>query len=208
MKRRVLLYPLWARLWHWVNALLFLSLILTGVSLHFGGQLVSFASAREVHNISGLMLAANWLFFVVSSFVSGNIRHYIPQPKGLLQRMERQAEFYVSGLFRGERCPFPPTEKQKFNPLQQMTYVIVIYVLMPVLIINGIVFMFPDLAIDFFYYGAIRLVAALHYTVALILFLFMLGHIYLATAGETVTSDFRKMIGGWVGVEGDDDERK
>lgn len=201
MTRRYLLYPFWLRLWHWVNALLFLSLVITGVSLHFSSTVVPFATARQVHNISGLMLAANWLFHVAGSLRSGNWRHYVPRRKGLFGRIMRQVTYYRSGIFRGEHHPFPPTADQKFNPLQQVTYVAVVYVMMPVLIVNGFVFMAPELAIDLFDYGAIWLVAGLHYIIALFLFLFMLGHIYLATAGETVTSDFRKMIDGWVDVE-------
>ncbi|MBF0095003.1 MAG: cytochrome b/b6 domain-containing protein [Alphaproteobacteria bacterium] len=206
MTRRLLLYPLWLRLWHWVNALLFLSLLVTGVSLHFGSQAIPFATARQVHNISGLMLAVGWAFHVVASIRSGNVRHYIPRWKGLAGDVIRQARFYGVGIFRDEPHPFPPTAERKFNPMQQVTYLAVVYVLMPVLIVNGIVFMVPDLAVDVFNYGAIWLVAGLHYLVALFLFLFMLGHVYLATAGETVTSEFHKMTRGWVDVEEKGDE--
>ncbi|MFN3075504.1 MAG: cytochrome b/b6 domain-containing protein [Alphaproteobacteria bacterium] len=207
MKRQRLLYPLWLRLWHWVNALLFLTLITTGLSLHFGSQIIPFAFARQVHNVSGLMLAGNWVFHVLGSIRSGNWHHYVPQWRGLAGRLITQAKFYQSGIFRGEPHPFPPTTRRKFNPLQQVTYLIVIYVAMPLLILNGLAFMMPEFAIDVFSYGAVWLVAGLHYVLALLLFVFMLGHIYLATAGETVTADFRTMIGGWATVEEDGDER-
>lgn len=208
MRRRRLLYPLWLRMWHWLNALLFISLSITGISLHFGAEFIPFAIARQVHNISGLMLTANWVYHVVGSIRSGNWRHYVPPRKGLLSRVIRQANFYRSGIFRGEPHPFKPTRTQKFNPLQQVTYLGVIYFAMPVLIANGLVYMMPELAIDLFDRGAIWLVAAVHYLVALFLFVFMLGHIYLATAGSTITADFRTMIGGWADVEEEGDERQ
>lgn len=207
MRRRRLLYPLWLRVWHWINAILFVSLLTTGISLHFGSEWIPFAIARQVHNISGLMLAANWVFHVAGSLWSGNWRHYVPTGKGLFDRLFRQIRFYQSGIFKGERHPFPPRARQKFNPLQQITYLMVIYVAMPTLIANGLVFMVPEVAIDVFDYGAIWLVAGLHYIVALMLFVFMLGHIYLATTGKTVIADFRTMIGGWADVEEDGDER-
>ncbi|MEO5372744.1 MAG: cytochrome b/b6 domain-containing protein [Alphaproteobacteria bacterium] len=207
MKRRRLLYPLWLRYWHWTNAVLFVSLVVTGISLHLGSQAIPFATARQVHNVSGLMLAANWVVLVLGNARLGNWRHYRPELKGLIQRMIRQVDFYRKGIFHGEPHPFPPTTKQKFNPLQQITYLGVVYMALPALILNGIVYMFPELAIDIFDYGAIWLVALLHYMIALFLFVFMLGHIYLATAGETVTADIRMMIGGWADVEEDGDER-
>ena len=35
VRRRFYLSPLWLRLWHWLNALCFLVLIATGLSMHF-----------------------------------------------------------------------------------------------------------------------------------------------------------------------------
>ncbi|MBF0563408.1 MAG: cytochrome b/b6 domain-containing protein, partial [Alphaproteobacteria bacterium] len=84
----------------------------------------------------------------------------------------------------------------------------VIYVAMPILIANGLVFMMPELAVDVFDYGGVWLVAILHYTVGYFLFIFMLGHIYLATTGETLSADLRSMITGWVEVEAEDGQRK
>lgn len=59
------LYPVWVRLWHWTNALLFLILIASGVSMHFAGAdwLMSFATARVVHNVAGILLIlSGWAF--------------------------------------------------------------------------------------------------------------------------------------------------
>ena len=33
--KRIYLYPIWIRLWHALNALMFLVLIITGISLHY-----------------------------------------------------------------------------------------------------------------------------------------------------------------------------
>ncbi|RME31710.1 MAG: cytochrome B, partial [Candidatus Zixiibacteriota bacterium] len=60
MSRRIYLYPLWLRIWHWSNALLFLVLIATGVSMHYASldkPLVPFETAIAVHNVSGVALA-------------------------------------------------------------------------------------------------------------------------------------------------------
>ena len=38
-------------------------------------------------------------------------------------------------------------EENKFNPLQKITYVIVIYLLMPLLILSGFALLFPEIII-------------------------------------------------------------
>jgi thiosulfate reductase cytochrome b subunit len=35
MSDRIYLLPVWIRLWHWANALLIITLAITGISLHF-----------------------------------------------------------------------------------------------------------------------------------------------------------------------------
>jgi hypothetical protein len=45
------LYPVWLRLWHWLNALLFLTLVVTGTSMHFNlNGLIPFDVAVPVHS--------------------------------------------------------------------------------------------------------------------------------------------------------------
>ncbi len=194
------LYPVWLRIWHWSNAFCFLVLIASGVSLHFAGSgvpLIPFNIARMVHNIFGFILILGYLIFVLTTLLGANGIHYRLRLEGLVGRLLRQAMFYGGGIFRGEPHPFPPTARSKFNPLQQVTYLAVMGAGVPLLILSGLLFFFPELAPErFLGMDGLWVVGVAHYLLGLFLIAFMLGHLYLATAGETVLGDFRKMIFG------------
>ncbi len=40
--KKIYLYPVWIRLWHTLNALMFLVLLVTGISLHYASAESSF----------------------------------------------------------------------------------------------------------------------------------------------------------------------
>ena len=201
MSDRIYLLPLWLRLWHWTNATLIILLTATGISLHFADpqlMLIEFSLAQTVHNVAGLALAAAYGFFVIANIVSGNWWQYVPKPGGFLKRCWIQTRFYVWGIFWGEPHPFPITLKENFNPLQQIIYWAVMYLAMPALLLTGLLFLFPAAAPEqLFGMDGLLPVAIAHFVVGLIIVLFLLGHIYLATTGKTPTAMVRTMITGW-----------
>ncbi len=70
------LYPLWLRLWHWVNALLFFTLIVTGISLHYAdirAPLIPFNTARLLHNSGGILISLGYLGFLVANFFPATV---------------------------------------------------------------------------------------------------------------------------------------
>ncbi|MBP0575080.1 hypothetical protein J8J27_30650, partial [Mycobacterium tuberculosis] len=72
------------------------------------------------------------------------------------------------------------------------------YAVVPVVIITGLVFMFPDFAPQrVFGVDGLLPVAVIHYLAGAGVILFMLAHIYLGTTGVRVTSLFKMMITGW-----------
>ncbi len=82
--------------------------------------------------------------------------------------------------------------------MQQLTYLGVMYLLVPVLIVTGWFLLFPGMAPDRIAgHGGIWPMAVLHLVVAFFGTLFVIGHIYLATAGHTVTSNFESMVTGY-----------
>ncbi|MBF0133705.1 MAG: cytochrome b/b6 domain-containing protein [Magnetococcales bacterium] len=197
----MLLYPLWLRAWHWTNALLFIILLTCGFSLHFadsGWTLVPFATARTWHNLAGLALTVGYLVFVLRNWTSGNIRHYKPDWRGWSSRLLRQAHYYGVEIFQGAAHPFPVRREQKFNPLQQLTYVCVVYLGLPTLIVTGLLLLRPELAPEAILgMAGLWLIAVVHYLAGVGLTVFLIMHIYLATVGKTLTSDLKKMITGW-----------
>ncbi len=208
MGQALYLYPLWLRLWHWINALLFISLVLSGFSLHFVElplPKLSFDNAIVVHNASGIMIAVMYVIYFVFNIMTGNWRHYVPRMRGLMKALIVQSKFYGSGIFKGEPHPYPATEKCKFNPLQQLTYMFVTMAGLPILIITGLLYLFPEfLPRELMDLGGMTMIATAHYLISILMTIFLLGHIYLATMGETPTAEIRKMTSGWVEEDGDD----
>jgi thiosulfate reductase cytochrome b subunit len=194
-------YPLWLRIWHWLNALLFLSLIFSGINLQYvnaKSPIINFQSAILMHNISGITLTINYLFFFILNITTGNYKQYLPKIKGILKRLSLQIKFYLSGIFKNNHHPFESTREQKFNPLQQITYLKIMYAALPLIIISGWALLFPELIINkIFGIPGLTLTAIFHTSIGFLLSIFMIGHIYLATTGTTVLSNFKAMITGW-----------
>ena len=75
------LYPKWIRLWHVLNAVLFLVLIITGISMQYTGKenssyVVSFAKAVKLHNFAAIILIINYIIFVTGNLFTSNGRYY------------------------------------------------------------------------------------------------------------------------------------
>lgn len=198
---KIYLYPVWLRLWHVVNALLFILLILSGISLHFAADnelLVSFEIAVLTHNISGIVLTLNYLFFFVMNLISGNYKYYIPKFKNLPKKILIQAKYYLVGIFDQEPHPFSISKDSKFNPMQQLGYVSVMFLLIPIIIISGWALLFPEKAPeDFFGFGGVWPMAITHTLVGFALIIFMVVHIYLGTTGHTAGELFKTILNGW-----------
>ncbi len=201
MSERFYLLPVWLRLWHWTNALLIITLAVTGISLHFASParpLIEFSLAVRIHNIAGVSLVCLYAFFVVTNALSGNWWQYVPKPPGILQRCWLQTRYYCWGVFKGEREPFPVTKETNFNALQAVTYWFVMYIVLPVIIVTGLLFLYPTLApTEMFGMDGLLPVAMLHFLAAAFVILFAIAHIYLGTMGSKVTSLFKTMITGW-----------
>jgi thiosulfate reductase cytochrome b subunit len=196
----IYLYPLWLRLWHWLNAVLFILLMVTGASMHFAGTpwLLSFDTAVPLHNISGMLLTISWVVFVLGNLFTSNGRHYQVRFRGFFQRLFTQMGYYGYGIFHNAPHPFHVTEEMKLNTLQQISYIGVMYALMPLLIISGWSFLYSVyLPETLFGIGTVWLIAMAHLTLAYFLVLFLLVHMYIITTGETLTTNLRAMLSGW-----------
>jgi thiosulfate reductase cytochrome b subunit len=200
-EKKFYLYPLWLRIWHWFNALLFLILIFSGINLQYADPqdpLISFNSAMLLHNIAGITLTLNYIFFAVMNYLSGNWKHYIPKFRSIIADSLKQGRYYLMGIFKNEKHPFETSEERKFNPLQQITYLKIMYAAVPLIIITGWALLFPEIIFEeIFGIRGLSFTAILHTILGFILSAFMAGHIYLATTGETVASSFKSMVTGW-----------
>ena len=198
---KLYLYPKWIRLWHAINALLFLLLMITGLSLQYGSgekSLIPFASAVGIHNICAIILTVNYGIFVIGNVITGNGRYYTKWRKNLWSKLWKQFLFYAVGIFKGESHPFPITKKQKFNPLQKISYVLAMYLGMPILIISGIALMFPEkISNTIFNISGLLFYDVLHIVIGFVLSLFLLIHLYTCTLGDKPGTLFKSMITGY-----------
>ena len=201
MTEKIYLLPLWIRLWHWTNALLIITLSVTGFSLHLANPklpLVEFSLAARIHDIAGVALVIAYSFFVIANIVSGNWWQYIPKPPGILKRCWVQTKWYLFGIFKGEPHPYPVTREVNFNALQALIYWFIMYMVLPVVMVTGLIFLFPEFTPEKIYgMDGLLPVALLHFVSASAIVMFMVAHIYLGTTGSTVSSMFKTMITGW-----------
>jgi len=198
------LYPKWLRIWHWLNAALFLILIVTGISMQYtdkentGIVMVGFAGAVKWHNIAAIILTFSYIIFVLGNVFTMNGKYYRIEKENFWKNLMTQLKYYAGGMFKGEKHPFPVTEKRKFNPLQQFTYVLAMYLGLPLLIISGIGLLFPEITVrSFFGQSGLIYTDILHITMGFLLSVFMVIHIYTCTLGAKPGSLFWGMISGY-----------
>ena len=201
MNKGIYLYPVIIRIWHLLNAIFIISLIISGVSMQYSDPaqpFLRFDIAVTMHNISGIVLAMNYLLFIIGNTISGNAKQYTIRLDGIVSRLNKQFRYYTVGLFKGGEAPFPVTKKSKFNPIQQVTYFLMMFILMPVLFISGLSLLYSGtiirqlLGVKAFFYTDI-----LHMAIGFLLSIFLIIHLYFCTVGTKPLSNFKSIITGY-----------
>lgn len=183
------------------NALFFIVLLVSGISMQYSNPtypLLPFDMAVSSHNVAGIGITVAYVFFVICFVFSPNRKYYYFRIKGLRRALLKQIQYYTFGVFKGENPPFPITEDQKFNPLQKVTYIGIIFILFPVLIVTGLSLLIPELIVDnVFGIGGTLLTALLHAASGFLVSMFLIIHLYFATMGATFMSNFKSIINGY-----------
>ncbi|MGB5833351.1 MAG: cytochrome b/b6 domain-containing protein [Thiohalocapsa sp.] len=193
------LYPLWLRAWHWLNAVLFLTSLATGIAMHFSlGWLIPFDLAVPSHNASGVLLTVSWIAFLIGNLIGGNGKHYLVNLRTLPRDLFEQARYYAYGIFVDAPHPFQVSAEHKLNALQTLSYIGAMYGLMPLLIASGWAFLLSVyLPETLFGFGTVWIVAMAHLLLSWLMLLFLIVHGYIITTGETPTTNLKAMITGW-----------
>jgi thiosulfate reductase cytochrome b subunit len=198
-------YPFYIRLWHLLNALFFLCLIVTGLDMQFSDPdhpLISMPASVNLHKICGIALTINYFLFFIGNIISSNGKNYLVRFRGLLKKILLQVRYYITRSWKKTEPPFPISADQKFNPLQALAYSKTMYILVPLVIITGVGLMFPKIIIEkLFGISGLLITDITHVITGFILFLFMLVHIYMSTLGKTPSGSFRAIITGWQEIE-------
>lgn len=203
MTKKIYLYPKWTRIWHVLNAILFLILIFTGISMQYAGHtegptIIRFDQAVKWHNITAIILVVNYGIFVLGNALSRNGLYYRIKRKDFFKDLSTQLRYYAYGMFRNEKHPFEVNEGNKFNPLQKISYVVVIYILMPFLILSGFALLFPEIIVrQIFDISGVLLTDLVHVIVGFLLSIFMIIHIYTCTLGKKPGTLFKSIITGY-----------
>jgi thiosulfate reductase cytochrome b subunit/cytochrome c553 len=202
--KRVYMYGTYERMWHWLQTLAIILLLLTGLVIHRPDtfSFLDFRNMVLIHNILSVILAVNAFLALFYNLASGEIKQFIPRPRGFFDRTFSQAIFYLKGIFKGEDHPFKKTPEKKLNPLQQITYFGLLNVLLPLQGITGMMMWgvqrWPDLANQL---GGLPVLAPVHTIIAWLFASFMVLHVYLTTTGHTAFSSLEAMINGWEDIE-------
>jgi thiosulfate reductase cytochrome b subunit len=202
--REVYMYSIYERQWHWLQTAVIFGLLFTGLIIHKPDMLgfLSFRWIVLVHNAFALILIINAALAAFYHLVSGEIRQFLPEPRGFFGKMFAQVRYYAWGIFNGEPHPMEKTPGQKMNPIQQLTYLGLLNVLLPAQVITGALMWgmqhYPQLTA---YAGGLAFLAPLHSLISWTLASFIVLHVYMTTTGHEPLTNIRAMIFGWDEVE-------
>jgi len=201
----VYMYEVYERFWHWLQTIAIVVLLMTGLVIHrpdlFGA--FSFRHIVTIHNVLAALLAINALISILWHLISGEIQQYIPHPYGFIDQAIAQAKYYLQGVFRHEPHPFDKTKERKFNPLQKITYLGLLGVLLPLQGITGMMmWMVQKIPSIQTWFGGLPFLAPMHTLMAWLFATFIIGHVYLTTiAGPKPLDSIQAMVTGWEDME-------
>jgi thiosulfate reductase cytochrome b subunit len=194
------LYSGFLRLWHWLQALLVLALLLTGFEVHGTIHVLGFEQASEYHKVAAWTLLGLWALAWFWHITTGEWKQYIPSP---VSRIIAMIRYYGVGIFKGEPHPFHKDRWHRHNPLQRMAYLSLHVVIGPALWITGLIYIaYPN-------WSALKLdglslgwVALAHTAAAFLMLAFLIAHLYLAlTTSEKPFGFLKGMITGYEEIE-------
>ena len=205
-ENKLYFYPIWLRIWHGINGLGILILIYTGINMQYSNpdfKLMNFELAVNLHNIAGILISVNYLLFFFGNRFTVNKKYYRIKLKGLSKRLMLQMEYYAFGLFKNQKPPFPLSEKRKFNPMQKVSYLIVMYLFVPGLIITGLGLLFPETIIaEVYTISGIFLTAIFHASLGFFVSIFLIVHLYVASIGKHPLNNFKSIFTGYHNMNG------
>lgn len=205
MNREAPLYSIHERIWHWLQAGAILVLLLTGFQLHYPDRFAvvgNMARAVHIHSWIGLALLANAFLGLFYHFTSDKYHNFIPKMDDFTIGAFKQFRFYFYGIFRGEPHPYEADPRHKLNPLQKLTYLILLNVLLPFQIATGVLLWGADRWPNLFAkVGGLGVLGPVHTLGAYLFAAFLIAHLYLTTTGKTPFALLRAMITGYEGSE-------
>jgi thiosulfate reductase cytochrome b subunit len=219
-------HPLLVRLTHWLNALCLLVLLMSGLQIlnahpalywgessTFGSPFIAFgagraaafpgwstlpgwqdlADGRRWHFFFAWLFVLNGLVYVIYALVSGRVRHVLAPTREQLRHLG-------SSLLEHLRLRFPHGEEARhYNVLQKLTYLAVLFGLLPLMVVTGLT-MSPgmDARLHFLtaVFGGRQSARTIHFLTAAALVSFFLIHVVAVLAAGPLT-EMRSIVTGW-----------
>ncbi len=194
------LYTLHERIWHWLQAAVMILLIFTGLAIHYPDRfapLISMTVALRFHTWLAAALILNAFLGAFYHLTAEKYHHFMPRMDDFTGAAVLQARFYLYGIFKGEKHPLETDPRRKLNPLQKITYLILLNVLLPYQIVTGVLMWGADRwpgLLDRI--GGLWLLGPAHTLGSYLFLAFLIGHIYLATTGPTPLALLRAITKG------------
>lgn len=201
---KIYVFQRFERFWHWAQALLIITLLLTGFEVHGAYRIFGFEQAAGYHTIAAWSLVGLWAFAIFWHLTTGEWKQYIPTMK----KVDAMIKYYALGIFTDAPHPFRATRLKKHNPLQRLAYLGVMLCIGPLIWITGWFYIFHDnwTAWGWDKFLNLEWVAFFHTVAAFMMLIFLIAHVYLTTAGHTPTAHIKAMITGWEEVDGEESD--
>jgi len=195
---RIYIFKRFERFWHWSQAALIITLLATGFEVHGSYTFFGFKDAATYHTYAAWTLVGLWVFAVFWHFTTGEWKQYIPT----MEKVQAMLRYYLTGIFTHAPHPFRQTQLRKHNPLQRLAYLFVLVIINPLIWTTGWFYLFYS-SWDNWGVGWLNLqyVAFFHVLAAFMMLIFLIVHVYLATAGHTPTAHIKAMSTGWEEIE-------
>jgi thiosulfate reductase cytochrome b subunit len=154
------------------------------------------AEGRRWHLFFALLFALNGLAYLIYGFLARHFQRDLRPTFSDFTRLPREIVHHITlRRARGE-------EAKRYNPLQKLTYILVIFILLPLMIVTGIS-MSPGIDSaahwlpDFF--GGRQSARSVHFITATLLVLFVIVHI-LEVFLSGFFNEMRSILTGWFAV--------
>lgn len=196
MTERLYIFKRFERFWHWAQAFLIITMLLSGFEIHGSYHLFGFQQAVGIHTFAAWALITLWVFAIFWHFTTGEWRQYIPT----LNNVDVMFRYYVLGIFTGAPHPYRVTQLRKHNPLQRLSYLGIKLFINPLVWASGLGLLYYQAWRDVAPVG-LDMVAGLHTVMAFAMLIFLIVHVYLTTTGHTPLAHLRAMITGYEEVE-------
>lgn len=194
---RIKIYGNYERYWHWAQFGAIATLTLTGFEIHSSYTVFGYERAVNIHNIAGWGYSILLLFTYFWMIVSGIYKQFLPTRKQFME----QVKFYTIGIMRNESHPVHKTPENKLNPIQRLTYFGLMWVMLPLQVVTGLMYMYIKIAKEVLGIQTVEWIAVFHTLLAFMVIAFLIIHLYMITTGRTITSYLEGMVTGKEKIE-------